>query len=270
MRLTYGGRELEDRKLLSDYGIGANSTVEMTSRVIGGTSISVGEFTNVELEPTKGKFSDSAPKWRKVGPGMTLLGKCENDQCPSFKSPKVGAKEVCCGFGFDTFNLIDLEGKEQKAKCPMCTSPVKVTRPVFSDCIYKYSGMPTKSTTITRVVGQTSRSAKEQLHVTKTAPFKSTPEDADYIIWKNTEEGTIKWNTLTLSAVKKSAPKRGNTEKGGSDDCSICLKSMQDGHTKTPCGHCFHANCLSEWGSKNYTCPICRTSLNSDSAVSSA
>ncbi|XP_013380371.1 E3 ubiquitin-protein ligase SIRP1-like [Lingula anatina] len=41
--------------------------------------------------------------------------------------------------------------------------------------------------------------------------------------------------------------------------CSICLDTIPQGALATiPCGHVFHAECLSEGLEKNQKCPICR------------
>lgn len=40
--------------------------------------------------------------------------------------------------------------------------------------------------------------------------------------------------------------------------CSICLSIIKNTIVITPCFHYFHKNCLSEWLSYNYSCPMCR------------
>lgn len=45
--------------------------------------------------------------------------------------------------------------------------------------------------------------------------------------------------------------------------CAICLSRFeQDDQTMvTPCGHCFHRECLIQWFDQDLICPVCRTEL---------
>jgi hypothetical protein len=44
--------------------------------------------------------------------------------------------------------------------------------------------------------------------------------------------------------------------------CCICLCRMTlRTKEKTPCGHCFHKDCLKSWGAVDASCPICRAYL---------
>ncbi|KAM3216041.1 hypothetical protein P3L10_025481 [Capsicum annuum] len=46
--------------------------------------------------------------------------------------------------------------------------------------------------------------------------------------------------------------------------CIVCMEAFQRGHVddhhgkKVPCGHVFHANCLTKWLSICNSCPLCR------------
>ncbi|XP_005097450.1 uncharacterized protein LOC101855943 isoform X2 [Aplysia californica] len=44
--------------------------------------------------------------------------------------------------------------------------------------------------------------------------------------------------------------------------CSICLSAIR-GAVLTPCGHRYCTRCITEWVSRNHTCPCCNSSLNS-------
>jgi len=60
-------------------------------------------------------------------------------------------------------------------------------------------------------------------------------------------------------------------ERDGIPDCVICMCPLIDeengvmpgrrAHMKTPCGHWFHTNCLSDWLEIKLECPTCRTTL---------
>lgn len=47
-------------------------------------------------------------------------------------------------------------------------------------------------------------------------------------------------------------------------DCGICqrLISERDAKMTTPCGHCFHFQCLRPWMASHSTCPMCREDMN--------
>ncbi|CAN4096313.1 unnamed protein product [Withania somnifera] len=51
--------------------------------------------------------------------------------------------------------------------------------------------------------------------------------------------------------------------------CVVCMEGFQrgvDDHhhgKKVPCGHVFHANCLTKWLSIRNSCPLCRFKISS-------
>ena len=54
-----------------------------------------------------------------------------------------------------------------------------------------------------------------------------------------------------------------------SEICIICLGSLDKKKQirRTPCGHMFHANCISKWFRKKKACPYCRLNLVKKKAV---
>jgi hypothetical protein len=46
-------------------------------------------------------------------------------------------------------------------------------------------------------------------------------------------------------------------------ECSVCLVQMEPGEEAmgTPCGHLFHAECLTRWMEVHMVCPLCRGPL---------
>ena len=46
-------------------------------------------------------------------------------------------------------------------------------------------------------------------------------------------------------------------------DCTICLNSIENNFTVTPCNHYFHSDCLKKWSKRANTCPCCRFALSS-------
>lgn len=55
------------------------------------------------------------------------------------------------------------------------------------------------------------------------------------------------------------------------EDCVICFSTMTDKtkqNVMTECKHFYHYNCLTEWISKNPSCPLCRKSIKIDKCQS--
>ena len=52
------------------------------------------------------------------------------------------------------------------------------------------------------------------------------------------------------------------------DNCSICRAAFAGSQVRVtePCNHMFHATCLATWLSRETTCPLCRTSLETRGA----
>ena len=55
--------------------------------------------------------------------------------------------------------------------------------------------------------------------------------------------------------------KLNDTKSENCEECSICYKSTENGHT-FECGHRFHVGCIEQWLTSNITggCPLCRIS----------
>lgn len=50
-------------------------------------------------------------------------------------------------------------------------------------------------------------------------------------------------------------------EEHDNHDCSICLETITDDESKTPCNHHFHRTCITQWLNNHNTCPNCRHRL---------
>lgn len=53
----------------------------------------------------------------------------------------------------------------------------------------------------------------------------------------------------------------------GCGECSICLGVFEDGEkvkVLPQCRHCYHSDCVDTWLSAQSSCPLCRTSLQSN------
>ncbi len=109
MRLIYGAKDLKDGKTLEYYGIHHQITIYMVLRLKGGGTIDT-LFSNLK-EPVYREFTDNAPEYRIVYPGLNLEGMCCNLRCQALD------EKAWCKKGFGKF-IINVETK--KSECPLC------------------------------------------------------------------------------------------------------------------------------------------------------
>lgn len=71
-----------------------------------------------------------------------------------------------------------------------------------------------------------------------------------------------------IQSLKQAAVTAEDLIEETNQNCCICLDDHELGSmaTKLPCGHLFHLECITDWLSKNCSCPICRFELPTDNA----
>ena len=92
------------------------------------------EFVDLdEISKTqKLKFSNKAPKWRKVSEGLNLFGKCINSKCEAYN------KEVVYKAGINI--KFDFFSDRKKIKCPICSKNFIPSTTGFWKCEYQIKG----------------------------------------------------------------------------------------------------------------------------------
>lgn len=40
--------------------------------------------------------------------------------------------------------------------------------------------------------------------------------------------------------------------------CTVCMESLHSSCKQAPCGHLYHADCITQWFSFRNSCPVCR------------
>ena len=201
-------------------------------------------------------FSQHAPDWRTVEPGLCLEGKCLNQRCAAFH------EMVIVNHGFRDFDLMR-PGLLGERRCPECKSVVVPTTCGFTDCMWRYRGRKTGETNVL------------------TGPWKKAGDS-----YHRFEEGReVKWDRLLIQARPLVKP-RGRREPSTAErptpttttpltalfeidhtwgSCTLCTDGSCDNDEAAaplevlPCGHRFHADCLAGWErDSGVVCPNCR------------
>ena len=129
----FNGKLLNSEKLLTDYEIISNSTIEMKNNLKGGLKLL--KFADVSKETQTKKLECYKKKnlcpWRIVRNGLNLEGKCLNEECVAYK------KTVIINKKFGRFDLIQ---QESEILCKMCNKIIEAKTCGFCGCSYCFSG----------------------------------------------------------------------------------------------------------------------------------
>jgi hypothetical protein len=80
---------------------------------------------------------------------------------------------------------------------------------------------------------------------------------------------TFAWAHASSGAKASATPESPGAPLPQPQACAICTEDLEEGCrvTSMPCGHLFHAACLTPWLRQHNTCPMCRFHLPADDPV---
>ena len=240
---------------------GPRSSVIMSSRVgtfqpsSAGVPAAGSQFKGAASALDKKQWStraDSGRKWYRAKPGLCVEGLCDTPTCIAY------GKMVIFNAGFTSLNLISCTS----CKCPCCQHTITPATAAFNRCEWKINGKKRA----------TPGAALEEVDM----------EDWEvagncYERFKDDPNDTTVWTKLVITTrpptikEEKPAKKRARSGSDAEDpnlvECSICCSDpvSRFGATaiNTPCGHCFHKECLKPWvlGGKT-DCPTCHRDIS--------
>ena len=226
----FDGGNMGDDSLVRDYDMEDGDAMEVFQvQLGGGCSGSPIEFADISKTSALKRmtWSKSAPPWRIARRGLCIEGRCTTKLCQAY------SQNVIVNVGFGHW---ELEKYGQSCTCPICCGPVDVATCAFNNCRWKWVGKKVVSPSSPPVV------------------VRGEWKEADdaYHRFEEKESGKAKWLLLKITTEPLGD--------GSSGVCAICLSSYSssEGCGTLPCKHTYHSRCITEWLSRNPTCPLCR------------
>lgn len=231
-KIIFARHQLEQTRMLMEYGIRKGSTMFLILRLRGGGGgIEFADVTNTRGLQQYQWSTNRTPTWRTVtSDGLFMEGVCQNSGCCAFGHNVVVT--VGCG-------EFDMTLDFNKLLCPMCFERVECTNCGFSDCVWKFHATKRGDPTILK------------------SEWRETCEG--FQMFDKSVTGEAVFDALKFYICKSSI----DYDKS----CCLCMCGVEKVF-ETQCNHKFHKKCFSEWSNapnnKTTYCPLCRAGVDLD------
>lgn len=243
------------------------------------------------MEKQPWSTNSSAPKWRRVSHGLCIEGICLNKHCQAH------GQRVICSAGFTTLDLVQ---HSWRIRCPTCNNMIDPVIVAFNNCEWKVAGTkrahadaapeavdqqewqvagncyerfkddPTDQTIWSSLVISTRKpgsSHEAQPPLLAMLFGQQTAQPAQFPAPPTTSDPPAPVTISIPPAPTTTSSPRGPPSSSNMVECSICcgppMSRFGQDAINTPCGHCFHRQCLQPWlaqGKKD--CPTCRRDVS--------
>ncbi|KAG5180084.1 hypothetical protein JKP88DRAFT_200566 [Tribonema minus] len=257
-RLIWCGKQLEDRRSLSEYHIDPDindlPALHLVLRMRGGgpTFADVADANGI----SRIAFSDTGPKWRIACEGLNIEGLCTNAECAAH------GKMVIHKIGMGAFTL------GGACACPLCDAPIVPLTCAFHRCVWMFEGVKADSCAALSTAWREAGDTYERFNTGTEGSGSGAMVEWERLVLIAKGRDSIHAAAAYTAVVCSKSGELTSSSGTQLDDCAVCLEPLRTlfaSFVKTPCGHLYHKACLTAWqrcsSAGSGRCPMCRADL---------